>query len=248
MTPKRRARSALPRRSATCGTTFGTPRHVPLNLGKLEPGDTPQGKRTKVVPIPVPIPVPATVCLEEQKSRLMQWKRHGLQLLNRYDQYTKTRDMVVRRMLSTAATAYFKRKTHRWIQWANKEHGTMWYQFRKQTYQLLQEPETAVAALRTATVMQASKRLRHTPQKTPAKKLKPVHPQPQDVLRHGADAILHVERPRWVPPTEEDDSGCDYEVMYHDHAMNPPPSVGLAAHDSDYSVKAVFLQKEPPPH
>ena len=87
MTPKRRPRNALPRRSATHGTAFGTPQHVPLNLGQLEPGDTPQGKRTNMVPIPVPIPVPilvtATVCLEEQKSRLMQWKRHGLQLVNR---------------------------------------------------------------------------------------------------------------------------------------------------------------------
>ena len=266
MTPKRRVRTALPRRSTTSEVPFGTLQHAPLNLGQLEPGDTPQGKRTKIVsvpvpvlvsapmPVPVPVPVPepvpipmiATVCLEAQKSRLMQWKRHGLQLLNCYDQYTKTQDVVVRRTWSTTATAYFKRKTHNYIKWVNKEHGMMWYQFRKLTHQWLQEAEAAVAAMRTTTVMQANKRLRDTPRKTPAKKLKPVYSRPQDVLLHDDDATLDVERPRWVPPAE-DDSGCDHEMMLRHGADAIPneerPGWAPPAEDNSDCDYEVMLQQ-----
>ena len=131
VTPKRRVRTTPSRRS----TTSEVPSGIPLNLGQLVPGDTPPGKRTKVVPVPVPelmpvpepepmpTPVAATTCPEAQKSRLMQWKKHGLQLLNCYDQYTKTQDEVVRGTWSTTATAYFRRKTHNYIKWVNKEHG-----------------------------------------------------------------------------------------------------------------------------
>ena len=61
--------------------------------------------------------------------------------------------MVVRKTWSATATAYFRRKTHDWIKWANKEHGMMWYQFRKHTNRWLQEAEAAVVALRTTTLI-----------------------------------------------------------------------------------------------
>ena len=47
-------------------------------------------------------------------------------------------------------------------------------------------------------------------------------------LRHGDDMPMEAERLRWVP-LAEDDPDCDYEVVYHDSAMDPPPSAGLAA-------------------
>ena len=76
--------------------------------------------------------------------------------------------------------------------------------------------------------MQVGKRLRHTPRKTPAMKLKPAHSRSQDMLQYKVEAVPIEERSRWAPPVE-DDSDCDYEVMCHDHAMDPPPSAGLAA-------------------
>ena len=74
--------------------------------------------------------------------------------------------------------------------------------------------------------MQASKRLRNTPRKTSAKKLKPVHPRSQDMLLRKAEAVPIEGRPRWVPPVEDD---YDYEVPYCDLAVDPLPSTGLVA-------------------
>ena len=48
------------------------------------------------------------------------------------------------------------------------------------------------------------------------------------MLQHKVGAVPIEERSRWAPPVQ-DDSDCDYEVMYHDHTMDPPPSAGLAA-------------------
>ena len=47
-------------------------------------------------------------------------------------------------------------------------------------------------------------------------------------LQHGDDMPMEAERARWMP-LPEDDPNCDYEVVYHDSAMDPPPSAGLAA-------------------
>ena len=75
-------------------------------------------------------------------------------------------------------------------------------------------------------MMHASKIFRNTPRKTPAKKLKPVHSQSQHMPQCMAKPAPVEERPRWVPPVEED---SDYEVPYIGHAVGPPSSAGLIA-------------------
>ena len=179
MAPWRRVLSPVLRGSTAYETPPSTPRNEALGLGRLEPGDTPQGKRSKVT-LPQ---LPAVVCPAAQKSQLLQWKQKGLQLLNHHDQCANTQDAMVREALSASASVFFRRRRHGWIEWASKEHGILWYRFEKQVYQWFQEAKVAIAAMSAKRVVQAGKRPYDIPRMTPPKKLKPACSR--DMLLHG---------------------------------------------------------------
>ena len=136
----------------------------------------------------------------------------GLQSLNYHAHCVNAHDTAVGNAWSAAAKAHSRLKRHEWVRWANKEHGLLLYQYKKQAEQWLREAEVRLARR----MPQASKPLRITPRKAPAKKLKPVHSRPQEIPQCNAVAMPITGRPRWVPPVEDD---SDYEVPYIDHAV-----------------------------
>ena len=115
LTPRRRVLSPVLRGSTTCESPSGTPQHVTPRPRRLESGDTPQGKRSKVTPTPMN----AVVCQEAQRS-LQKWKQQGLQLLNYYDQCVNTHEPMVRNAWSATVTAHFRKRRHGWITWGNE--------------------------------------------------------------------------------------------------------------------------------
>jgi len=161
-TPKHRALSPVVRLSPI------VPPLVAQSPKMLMMRDTPQSKGKKVI-------LTSVKELEgpRDQKNLLQWKHRGLQLLNHHEQCVSLHSTATTNEWTASSTELSRMKRHEWIRWANKAHGELLYQFKKQAERWIQESKYRL----TRKNRQANKRLRNTPRRTPSKK-------PRDAYHH----------------------------------------------------------------
>mmetsp|Transcript_120264 Transcript_120264/g.209416 ORF Transcript_120264/g.209416 Transcript_120264/m.209416 type:complete len:205 (+) Transcript_120264:702-1316(+) len=147
-TPKPRALSPVVRQSPTL------PPPVAQSPKMLMMRDTPQGKRKKALPASV-----KKLEGPRDQKNLLQWKHRGLQLLNYHEQFVSLHSTATTAEWKASSTALSRMNRHEWIQWANKAHGEILYQFKKQAERWIQESKYRL----TRKNRQANKRLHNTP-------------------------------------------------------------------------------------
>uniref|UniRef100_A0A7S1I115 Uncharacterized protein n=1 Tax=Eutreptiella gymnastica TaxID=73025 RepID=A0A7S1I115_9EUGL len=170
-TPKPRALSPVVRQSPTL------PPPVAQSPKMLMMRDTPQGKRKKALPASV-----KKLEGPRDQKNLLQWKHRGLQLLNYHEQFVSLHSTATTAEWKASSTALSRMNRHEWIQWANKAHGEILYQFKKQAERWIQESKYRLRHKN----RQANKRFCNTPRRTPSKKPRDAYHQPQDHLQYNA--------------------------------------------------------------